>query len=137
MSPLPPEKLRVLVIDDEPLVADSLAQILNLFGYEAASVYNPAQALDWLARNSACEFVVSDVVMDGHMSGIDLAVQLSVRYPKCKVLLMSGNNSTADLLKGAQSQGYSFDILPKPVHPTAILERLKELADDARICPES
>ena len=118
------ERLEVLVVDDERSVADSLVQILNLFGYSAASSYDPAHALEWLASHP-CDIVISDVVFDGRSSGIDLAIQLKTLHPNCRVMLISGNNSTADLLKGAVAGGHSFDILPKPVHPSVILERLK------------
>ena len=44
---------------------------------------------------------------------------------------MSGNNSTAELLKAAQEQGHAFDVLAKPVHPEVILERLKSISGTA------
>lgn len=124
------EKLKVLVLDDEPLIADSLVQVLNLFNYEACAVYDPEKAVEWMSTHK-CDIVVSDVVFGGHMSGIDLAVELNRTFPHCKVLLMSGNNSTADLLAAAQLQGHSFEILAKPVHPTVILERLKTFSTSA------
>ncbi len=118
------EHLEVLVVDDEPAVADSLVQILNLFGYSASSSYDPVQAVEWLGSHR-CDIVISDVVFDGRLSGIDLAIQLKTLMPECRVMLISGNNSTADLLREAMERGHSFDILPKPVHPSVILERLK------------
>ena len=39
-------KLRILVVDDEPLVANSLVDILNLSGFEASSLYSSSQAID-------------------------------------------------------------------------------------------
>ena len=124
-----PRKNRVLVVDDESSVADTLAQILNFRGYEAASVYSLAQAFAWLESNGICDAVISDVVMDGAMSGIDLAIKLGSVSPQCKVLLISGNNLTADLLKAAGQQGHTFKVLPKPVHPDVILQRLRDLMD--------
>jgi DNA-binding NtrC family response regulator len=120
------ERTKVLVLDDEVLVADSLVQILSMFGYDATASYDPFQAVEWLSLHP-CQIVISDVVFNGQMSGIDLAVQLRKTLPAIKVLLMSGNNSTADLLSVAQGQGHSFDILAKPVHPSVILDRLKLL----------
>jgi len=120
-----PQKLRVLVIDDERMVADSLAQILHMFGYHALSVYSEQADIEHVGT-TPCDLVVSDVVMD-ELSGIDLAIQLATLLPKCKVLLMSGNNSTSDLLKEAQKKGHAFDVLAKPVHPSVILDRLKTL----------
>lgn len=124
------EKLKVLVLDDEPLIADSLAQVLNLFDYEATAKYDPVQGVEWLGTNS-CDIVISDVVFGGQLSGIDLAIKLNEAFPRCKVLLMSGNNSTADLLAAAQQKGHSFDILAKPVHPSIILEHLKSFSTSA------
>lgn len=128
------ERLKILVMDDERVVADSLAQILQRFGYEASAVYDPVQALEWLSSH-ACDVLISDVMVPGHISGIDLAIQLSAVFPKCKVLLISGNNSTAELILAAQERGHLFDLLAKPVHPTVILERLKAItgSDDAGI----
>lgn len=120
-------RIKVLVLDDEVPVADSLVQILAMFGYYATASYDPFQAVEWLSLHP-CDIVISDVVFNGQMSGIDIAIQLRKTLPAIKVLLMSGNNSTADLLTLAQSQGHSFDILAKPVHPSVILERLKLLS---------
>jgi DNA-binding NtrC family response regulator len=124
-------------MDDEPAVADSLVQILDLFGYEASSVYNPVQALEWLSSHP-CDVLISDVVVDGHISGIDLAIQLGELFPECKVVLISGNNSTAELILAAQRHGHLFDLLAKPVHPTVILDRLKAItASDAGAIPSA
>jgi len=120
-------RLKVLVIDDEALVADSLVQILAIYGYEATPAYDPVLAVEWLSSHP-CDIVISDVVFNGQISGIDLAIQLRKILPATKVLLMSGNNSTSDLLAVAQKQGHSFDILAKPVHPLVILDRLKALS---------
>ena len=120
-------KCRVLVVDDEPLLADTLVQILNLFGYKASVAYNPTQALEFVRTHGPYEVVISDVVMRGHMSGIDLAIRLKSVLPTCKVLLMSGNNSTADLIKAAEQQGHTIEVLAKPVHPNDVLDRLKEM----------
>jgi len=59
------KKCRVLVVDDEPLIADSLCQILNMFGYQATVAYSPTQALGFIRMNGPCEVVISDVVMPG------------------------------------------------------------------------
>ena len=119
-------KLRVLVVDDERLIADTLAQILISFGYEATAVYNPDHALEQFTR-LRFDAVISDVVMRGYMSGIDLAIALRTLVPDCNILLISGNTATEEFLKLAQSQGYDFHVLAKPVHPTEILDRLKTM----------
>jgi DNA-binding NtrC family response regulator len=119
-------KLNVLVVDDERVVADSLAWILNLTGFNACSVYSGSEAMNHVVVNPI-DILVSDVVMDG-VSGIEAAIEICKVLPNCKVLLMSGNIRTGDMLKDAHEQGYDFDILAKPVHPTVIIDRLKAMS---------
>ena len=110
---------RVFVVDDEPVIASTLAAILKLHGYSAPSFTNPLEALA-AARLRAPDLLISDVVMPG-LSGVDLAIQIKVQCPDCKILLFSGQATTEDLLKGARSQGHAFLLLPKPVHPSLML----------------
>jgi len=133
MSTIPSEtrKLSVLVVDDERLVADSLARILNMFGYDASTRYSGSEAID-RAISAPFDVLISDVVMDG-INGIDSALEICKILPNCKVLLISGHNRTADLLKEAQERGHNFDILPKPVHPTVIIDRVKSACSELNL----
>jgi hypothetical protein len=45
--------------------------------------------------------------------------------PNCKILLFSGQATTADLLEKARLEGHEFEILAKPVHPTDLLAKLR------------
>lgn len=69
-----PRILRVLVVDDEHLIADTLRMILEANGYEAAAQYSADGALDW-CRTHCPDLVITDVIM-GQMNGIQLAVRL-------------------------------------------------------------
>jgi DNA-binding response OmpR family regulator len=116
-------KSKILVADDERVIADSLAMILNLSGFEARAVYSGESAIE-LAAEFQPEMLISDVIMTG-MSGIDAAIQIRGILPRVKILLFSGQAATADLLEKARAQGYEFDILSKPVHPQDLLARLR------------
>lgn len=120
-------KTKVLVMDDDRAVADSFVLILRFYGYDASCVYSGEQAIE-VIRTNPCDVLISDVVVDGGMSGIELAIEFSQLLPLCKVLLMSGTNSTSNLLKDANECGYKFDVLAKPVHPSVVLEHLGSLA---------
>jgi DNA-binding NtrC family response regulator len=117
---------RVFVVDDEQVIASSLAAILKLYGYCATSFTSALEALE-AARSRAPDLLISDVVMPG-VSGVDLAIQIKAECPECKVLLFSGQAATQDLLEDACRQGYDFELLPKPIHPSAMLARVGELA---------
>jgi CheY-like chemotaxis protein len=115
---------RVFIVDDEQIIARTLAIILEQSGYSATAFFDPLQALV-AAGVDAPDLLISDVVMP-QLSGIDLAIRLQLLCPKCKVLLFSGQAQTADLLRAARDQGHDFSLLSKPVHPTDLLSRLRE-----------
>jgi CheY-like chemotaxis protein len=116
-------KPRVLVADDEQVIANTLAIILNQAGFDARAVYSGEKALEELDGFQP-DMLISDVIMTG-MTGIEVAIETRKKLPKCKVLLFSGQAATADLLERARAQGHEFDILAKPVHPTDLLAKLR------------
>jgi len=116
-------KPKVLVADDERVIADTLAMILNQSGFEALAVYNGEKAVE-LAPTFKPDMLISDVIM-ADLNGIDAAIRIRALLPKIKILLFSGQAATADLLEKARAQGYEFEILAKPVHPQDLLSRLR------------
>jgi CheY-like chemotaxis protein len=116
-------KPKVLVADDERVIADTLAMILNQSGFEARAVYSGEKALE-LAHAFQPDMLISDVIM-ADLNGIDAAIRIRALLPSIKILLFSGQAATADLLEKARSDGYEFDILAKPVHPQDLLSRLR------------
>jgi CheY-like chemotaxis protein len=120
--------IKVFVVDDEHVIATTLATILKQSGFEATPFTNPLEALD-SARSQAPNLLISDVVMP-QMSGIELAIQVKQIRPGCKVLLFSGQAATTDLLQVARQQGHDFQLLSKPIHPTDLLRSIRDLAGD-------
>ena len=118
-----PQKPKVLVADDERVIADTLAIILNQSGFEATAVYTGEKAVE-IARSLKPDMLISDVIMTD-LNGIDAAIRIREMLPGCKILLFSGQAATADLLDRARNQGHEFEILAKPVHPQDLLSRLR------------
>jgi DNA-binding NtrC family response regulator len=114
----------ILVVDDESVIADSLADILKRSGYAAISAYDAETALD-TALLTPPELLISDVILPG-MNGIELAIAMQRIFPECKVILSSGQSSSARLLANAGSAGHHFVFLTKPVHPRNLLEHVAE-----------
>ncbi len=118
------EKLsRVFVVDDEFVISTTLATILERNGFDAKSFTDPLKALA-AARLKAPDLLISDVVMP-ELSGIDLAIAMREFAPACKVLLFSGQATTADLLALARVRGHDFEVLNKPIHPSEFLKRIR------------
>jgi DNA-binding NtrC family response regulator len=120
---------RVFVVDDEHVIASSLATILRKNGFDAVPFTEPLKALE-AADLEAPDLLISDVVMPG-LSGIDLAVQLQERCPNCNVLLFSGQAATAGMLETARAKGHNFELLLKPVHPADLLREIDKVTRDS------
>lgn len=115
----------ILVVDDERVIADSLARILTLSGYAAVPAYSGEAAIESSLRTPP-ELLISDIVMPG-MNGIDLAIRLQRIAPQCKVILSSGQPVSAQLLDLAGREGWNFAFLLKPIHPTQLLTHLSKI----------
>jgi CheY-like chemotaxis protein len=116
---------RILVVDDEPSLADTLALIFRLAGYRATAVYSGEEALAFIATDPPSA-IVTDVVMPG-LDGIALARKVRMCYPNCPVLLFSGNADTQDLLESARQEGHVFEVMAKPVPPPQMLDKVASL----------
>jgi CheY-like chemotaxis protein len=123
-------KTSVLVVDDERTVAHSIADILSLHGFETRVAYDGRQAIREVLEDCP-DAIISDVIMP-RISGIEAAKAIQEMCPEARILLFSGQAATSDLLKTAEEQGYSFELLPKPVHPEVLLSKLNQL-DTARM----
>jgi len=113
-------KSRILIVDDEKTIADTLAMVFKIKGHETMAVYNAERAVEAVEEFEP-DVVLSDVIM-GKMTGVDLAIYLSKARPDCKVILFSGQTDTANLLAEANRKGHAFRLLAKPIHPEKLLE---------------
>lgn len=117
-------KPRILVVDDEPLIADTIADILNGSGFEATAIYDSAAAAEQV-RRLCPDVVVSDVIMP-RMNGVEMAISIKSKCPKTRVLLLSGQAGAPGLLEAARKKGHSFELLAKPLKPDVLLKKLSQ-----------
>lgn len=118
----------ILIVDDEPNIADTLSLILAKSGYSTRAAYSAEEAIEVIAQWQP-DLAIIDVMLP-RMNGIDLAIALKQNYPCCRLLLFSGHHSTQGLLEEASRKGHIFDILPKPVHPGFMLDTVSDLLSD-------
>jgi DNA-binding NtrC family response regulator len=116
---------RILIVDDEKNIADTLAMVFKIKGHEAMAAYSAESAVEMIETFEP-DVVLSDVMM-GKMTGVDLAIYLSIARPDCKVVLFSGQAATADLLREASRKGHEFRLLAKPIHPQKLLDDIAAL----------
>jgi len=123
------ERKHILVVDDERVITDTLVTIFSKEGYEVRGVYSAEQALA-LTSEWRPALAIIDVRLP-QMNGIDLAILLKAQFPDCRLSLFSGQAATSDLLEIARQNGHSFEVLPKPVHPTKLLGLAAQLVPPA------
>jgi CheY-like chemotaxis protein len=116
-------KPRVLVVDDELLIADSIAQILNGSGFEAVAAYGGQSAIE-VAQEFCPDILLTDVLMP-RVNGVEAAIAVRKSCPEARILLFSGQAATADILQNARLRGYDFELVPKPIHPQQLLKTLR------------
>jgi DNA-binding response OmpR family regulator len=113
---------RVLIVDDEPVIADTLVIILSRAGYHARSAYTAEEALE-LVPVWHPDLAIIDVILP-RMNGVELCIQIKAESPDCRVALFTGASAASDLLAAAPN---SFEVLVKPIHPREILAHVSRL----------
>lgn len=114
--------LRVLIVDDVRLIADTLKLILSSAGYESESAYDGRMGLE-VCRRMQPDLLISDVVMP-KMSGIELAIAIRQELRNTHILLFSGEAVTEEMVVASRAHGYDFELLAKPIHPRELLEEV-------------
>jgi DNA-binding NtrC family response regulator len=116
--------MKIIVVDDEPVIADTLVNILNGEGHQAIAASNGKSAIEW-AQRFFPEIVVTDVVMPG-LDGVDTAKAILKQLPNCRIILFSGQAASRDVVAKAREEGYSFEVLAKPIDPDVLLNVIGE-----------
>jgi two-component system OmpR family response regulator len=111
---------RVLVVDDEPDLADLAGTLLCACGLEVRVAYCGADALLMLESDPAIDAVFSDVMMPG-MTGLQLAEAIGHLYPSCKVVLTTGFALPAMMA----NQGRPYPCAAKPYRIETVLALLR------------
>ena len=120
---------KILIVDDERVVADSLALLFSTRGYETRVAYSAEKAIEIIALWQP-NLAIIDVILP-QMNGIDLAVVLKANYPACQPILFSGQPETSEILEQMARKGHIFEILAKPVDPAFLLDAVAQMRSAA------
>ncbi len=115
---------RILVVDDEKVIADTIVQILNRDGFIAEAAYGGEEAIEKATRHCP-DLVLSDVLMP-QVDGVEAAIAIRRNCPDTRIILFSGQAATVEILARARERGHDFELLPKPIHPTQLIKHLRE-----------
>jgi PAS domain S-box-containing protein len=111
---------RVLVVEDDHLVAELAAGMLNELGFEAVVTHSAKEALERLSGEQRPTLVFSDIVMPGGISGIELARKVRERFPELPVLLTTGYSEQV-------GGSHGFPVLQKPYQLDSLAASLGKL----------
>jgi CheY-like chemotaxis protein len=118
-------KQRILVVDDEQTIAQSLRDILERAGFDTVYALSGSEAIE-MAEQICPDIVISDVIMPG-LDGVQTAIRIRNACPDAHIVLFSGQAATSDILERARAEGHDFDLLPKPIHPSRLLAAIRKL----------
>lgn len=121
---LPGRAMRILVVDDDPTVAEVIAEAIRARGDGALVALDGSEALD-LLESMSVDGVFLDLVMPG-LSGLAVLARIRSRHPDLPVVILSGH-ADEDSTREALALG-ALDVIKKPAvlsHLSDTLERLK------------
>src|SRR5215472_7208955 len=117
---------RILVVDDDHLVADTLALIFEKNSFEAMATYSGEEALECLHRFSP-DLLLCDITMPG-MDGLKLVQQVSSQLPSCRIIVLTGFYSNVEPVRNQfQKLSQPVGILMKPCQPAELLHKATTL----------
>jgi CheY-like chemotaxis protein len=125
MSSSSPNRLVVLVVEDEPIVRFDAIQSLEDAGFEVVDAYDADHALVALEQRPDVSAVFTDVHMPGRLNGVELARLVLQRRPDVQVLLTSGvmRVSPDDLPEGGH-------FVPKPYDASQVAALIRNLVEE-------
>lgn len=138
-------KARVLIVDDDPIVADSLREFLDAEGFAASSAYNAEEALATLEESEQgspdatrppepFRVVITDVSMPG-TSGMDLLREINRRFPATVVIMLTGYGTIESAVEALRLG--AVDYLTKPVIDEELQLALERALRQQRLVEEN
>lgn len=119
--------MKILVVEDEPLIRLGLTSLVEDCGYQTIEARNADEAIQLLDRNPTVRLVITDVDMPGSMDGIRLAHYVRQKWPPIHLIVISGK---VGVTPGELPLGARF--MAKPYHEPALVGLIDALLASGR-----
>ena len=106
----------VLLVDDEAVVRQTTSEFLSEIGYRVFAAIDSVSAMKQAEKLDHLDLLLTDIGLPGSMNGINLSAELRAKYPKLKVLFITGFAGgaglvTADAITGVLTKPFSLNEL--------------------------
>src|SRR5678809_1350893 len=122
---MPPNKLSILLVEDEENLHDALKLKLELEGFEITSAYDGQQALQKIEQEYF-DLIIMDVMLPG-VDGISVTENIRLQNNEVPILILSAKNTSADRVAGLKKG--ADDYLTKPFNLEELLLRVHKLIE--------
>lgn len=99
--------MRILIVEDEPLVAEDLKETLELLDYEVVGIAESFEEATLILEENSVDLAMLDVNIEGDMDGIDLAQHIRGQF-SCKIVFLTSfsDKKTIERIQTIQPEGY-------------------------------
>jgi DNA-binding NtrC family response regulator len=125
---MPHSPVRILILDDCDIIADTICKIINQSGYRARAVYRHADAIS-AAHDFEPDVFLTGFVNDCEINGCQTAAEVLTFLPQCHIWIFSGTAAACPVLEEYRRRGYNFGVLAKPLHPMDMLEIMRSYGE--------
>jgi DNA-binding NtrC family response regulator len=134
MTRITKKNIHILIVDDEPLIRESLYEILRIEGYQVQMAASGEEALELLTKDNAIDIVVTDLKLP-KMSGIDVMVSTKNLYPETEFILITGYGSIETAVEAMKKGAY--DYIMKPINDNEIKIIISKIIEKKSILQEN
>jgi len=102
---------KILVVEDEILIANDIRQALKSFGYQVAEIVVSGEAAIEYARIHKPDLILMDIMLEGKMNGIEAALKINENCP-IPVIYLTAFSDVKTLRKASESNPYGYILKP-------------------------
>jgi DNA-binding NtrC family response regulator len=125
---------KVLIIDDDKLTCDFIAELLGDFKVDISTTQNPAEAIE-LGRESAFDLVISDINLQNRLTGLDILKNFRKYLPESEVILISGFGTLETAIEAVREG--AFDYISKPFNINEVKAVVKRALEKKQLIKEN
>ena len=107
------KKYKILIVEDEPIIALNLQETLYELGYETIGItYNRCKTMEILSNNVVPDLILMDIYLQGPTTGIELAKELKKTMPYVPVIFLTANSELATIKEASETFAYGYLVKP-------------------------